>query len=46
MVYSVVQVVLAPGARVVTGQVTVPTLASVTPTPVRVTFPVLVSTKV
>ena len=43
-VYVAVQVVVAPGASVVTGQDTAPTLASVTPTPVSVTLPVLVTT--
>ncbi len=35
---------LAPGARVVVGHETLPTLGSVTPTPLRVTAPVLVIT--
>ena len=39
------QVVDAPGASVVTGQVTGPTFGSVTPTEVRVTLPVLVTRK-
>jgi hypothetical protein len=43
-VYVAVHVVVAPGASVVTGQETVPTLTSVTPTPVRVTLPVFVTT--
>ena len=40
-----VQVVLAPGARVVTGQRASGTFASRTPTPLRVTAPVLVTAK-
>ncbi len=42
-VYVAVQVVEAPGASWVAGQVTVPTLASVTATPVSVTLPVFVT---
>ena len=38
------QVVVAPGARVVAGQVVAPTFASVIATPVRVSAPVLVTT--
>ncbi len=45
-VYVAVHVVEAPGARVVTGQVTVPTFASVTFTACRVTLPVFVTRKV
>ncbi len=45
-VYVAVQVVLAPGASDVTGQVTVPTLASAIATAVRVTLPVLATTNV
>ena len=41
----VVQVVVAPGARVVAGQVVAPTLASVMAMPVRVSEPVLVTVK-
>ena len=41
----VVQVVLAPGASVVAGQVVAPTLASTTATPLIVTEPVLVTRK-
>ena len=41
----VVQVVLAPGASVVAGQVVAPTLASTTATVVIVCAPVLVTTK-
>ena len=39
------QVVVSPGASVVTAQVTGPTLASLIPTVVSVTLPVLVITK-
>ena len=46
MVYaSAVQVVLAPGASVVAGQVAPPTLGSVMATAVRVWAPVLVTAK-
>ena len=38
-------VVVAPGANVVTGHVTAPTVASAMPTEVSVTLPVLVTTK-
>ena len=41
----VVQVVLAPGASVVAGQVVAPTLASTIATVVRVCAPVLVTRK-
>ena len=41
-----VQVIDAPGARVVDGQVTGPTFGSATPTPVRVTLPVFVTMNV
>ena len=40
-----VQVVVAPGASVVTGQLTAPALGSATVTEVRVTLPVFVTTK-
>ena len=40
-----VQVVVAPGARVVAGQVVAPTFASAIATPVSVRAPVLVTTK-
>ncbi len=40
-----VQVVVAPGASVVTGQLTAPTLGSAITTDVSVTLPVLVTTK-
>ena len=39
------QVIVAPGANVVDGQESVPTLESLTPTEVSVTLPVLVTTK-
>ena len=45
-VYVAVHVAAAAGARVVTGQVTVPTVTSVTTTELSVTFPVLVTTNV
>ena len=45
IVYVFVHVVDAPGAKVVTGQVTAPTLASVIPTDVNVTAPVFVTRK-
>ena len=41
----VVQVVLAPGASVVVGQVVAPTFASTTASPVIVTAPVFVTGK-
>ncbi len=44
--YVAVQVVCSPGASVETGQETVPTLASLTPTEVSVTLPVFVTTNV
>ncbi len=40
------QVVAAPGASVVCGQLMAPTFASVTATPVSVTLPVLVTMNV
>ena len=43
---AAVQVVLAPGSRVLAAQVTVPTFGSVTPTVVRVTVPMLVTLNV
>ena len=43
-VYVAVQVVADPGDRVVTGHETVPTLGSLTVTPVSVTLPVFVTT--
>jgi hypothetical protein len=45
-VYVAVHVVAAPGASCVTGQVTVPTVPSLTETPVRVTLPVFVTRNV
>jgi hypothetical protein len=45
-VYEAVQVVLAPGANEVTGQLTVPTLASAIAIAVRVTLPVLATANV
>ena len=45
-VYVAVQVVLAPGARSETGQLTGPVLASLTPIPVRVTLPVFATRNV
>ncbi len=39
------QVVVAPGASVVVGQVTVPTVTSLMATPCNVTLPVFVTTK-
>ncbi len=44
-VYEAVQVVFSPGASVVTGQVTVPTVASSMAIACRVTLPVLVTRK-
>ena len=43
--YVAVQVTVAPGATGVAGQVTPPRVASLTETPVRVTLPVFVTTK-
>ena len=44
-VYVLVQVVCAPGVSVVAGHETPPTVGSFTPTELRVTLPVLVTTK-